>query len=238
MAKRQTAITFETVREIGLALPDVTEEIARSESALRAVEQRLSRQADHLLFASSRDRDAIVGSGGARATVVPNDRWVRATRRRAELDSLLTVFVLVDGAPVKGDGILLQIFTETVIGPIFFEIIQRKGNEGFGEGNFGALFRSRDYQRVLRRLLVHAHAVVLDLDQQPVAGPHFVRRLGGDAVELDATAFAGFGGQGLLFAGEALARALPAEAEGVVVNLLEARARRQPPEAATGGRYR
>src|SRR5205085_7085095 len=42
--------------------------------------------------------------------------------------------ILLDGAPAK-DEMLLQIFTTTVIGPIFFEIIQRKGNEGFGEGN-------------------------------------------------------------------------------------------------------
>ncbi len=44
--------------------------------------------------------------------------------------------------PQKGEGLLLQIFTKNVIGPIFFEIIQRKGNEGFGEGNFRALFES------------------------------------------------------------------------------------------------
>jgi 4-hydroxyphenylpyruvate dioxygenase len=43
--------------------------------------------------------------------------------------------ILVDGAPTEGQGLLLQIFTQNVIGPIFFEIIQRKGNEGFGEGN-------------------------------------------------------------------------------------------------------
>ena len=48
--------------------------------------------------------------------------------------------ILIDGEPGVGRGLLLQIFTETVIGPIFFEIIQRKGNEGFGEGNFRALF--------------------------------------------------------------------------------------------------
>jgi 3-oxoadipyl-CoA thiolase len=45
----------------------------------------------------------------------------------------------MDGAPTEGQGLLLQIFTQNVIGPIFFEIIQRKGNEGFGEGNFKAL---------------------------------------------------------------------------------------------------
>ena len=39
--------------------------------------------------------------------------------------------ILVDGAPTEGQGLLLQIFTQNVIGPIFFEIIQRKGNEGF-----------------------------------------------------------------------------------------------------------
>jgi len=49
----------------------------------------------------------------------------------------------IDGAPAKGGGLLLQIFTQTVIGPIFFEIHpQRRGNEGFGEGNFRALFES------------------------------------------------------------------------------------------------
>ena len=48
---------------------------------------------------------------------------------------------------------MLQIFTETVIGPIFFEIIQRKGNEGFGEGNFKALFESIEEDQVRRGVL-------------------------------------------------------------------------------------
>jgi 4-hydroxyphenylpyruvate dioxygenase len=47
--------------------------------------------------------------------------------------------VLIDGDP---EGYLLQIFTQNAIGPIFFEIIQRKNHQSFGEGNFGALFRS------------------------------------------------------------------------------------------------
>jgi len=57
--------------------------------------------------------------------------------------------ILIDGDPETKQRLLLQIFTETNIGPIFFEIIQRKGNEGFGEGNFQALFESieRDQQR-------------------------------------------------------------------------------------------
>jgi 4-hydroxyphenylpyruvate dioxygenase len=54
--------------------------------------------------------------------------------------------VLVDG---DDEGYLLQIFTKNLIGPIFVEIIQRENHLSFGEGNFGALFRSieRDQQK-------------------------------------------------------------------------------------------
>jgi 4-hydroxyphenylpyruvate dioxygenase len=50
-------------------------------------------------------------------------------------------------------GLLLQIFTENTVGPIFFEVIQRKGNEGFGEGNFKALFESLELDQVRRGIL-------------------------------------------------------------------------------------
>jgi len=58
--------------------------------------------------------------------------------------------ILIDGAPETGGGLLLQIFTENMVGPIFFEIIQRKGNEGFGEGNFKALFESIELDQIRR----------------------------------------------------------------------------------------
>jgi 4-hydroxyphenylpyruvate dioxygenase len=65
--------------------------------------------------------------------------------------------ILIDGSPTndrKGrGGLLLQIFTRTVIGPIFFEIIQRKGDEGFGEGNFRALFESIERDQVKRGVI-------------------------------------------------------------------------------------
>ena len=61
--------------------------------------------------------------------------------------------ILMDGAPTEGQGLLLQIFTQNVIGPIFFEIIQRKGNEGFGEGNFKALFESIELDQIKRGVL-------------------------------------------------------------------------------------
>ena len=63
------------------------------------------------------------------------------------LDELKKRKILIDGAP---DDLLLQIFTENQIGPIFFEIIQRKGNQGFGEGNFKALFESIELDQIRR----------------------------------------------------------------------------------------
>jgi 4-hydroxyphenylpyruvate dioxygenase len=61
--------------------------------------------------------------------------------------------ILMDGAPTENGGRLLQIFTSTVIGPIFYEIIQRKGDEGFGEGNFQALFESMEEDQIKRGTL-------------------------------------------------------------------------------------
>jgi 4-hydroxyphenylpyruvate dioxygenase len=61
--------------------------------------------------------------------------------------------ILLDGAPQNGEGLLLQIFTENMIGPIFFELIQRKGAEGFGEGNFRALFESIELDQIRRGVL-------------------------------------------------------------------------------------
>jgi 4-hydroxyphenylpyruvate dioxygenase len=59
--------------------------------------------------------------------------------------------ILIDGEGVVDGGetrILLQIFSKTVIGPIFFEFIQRKGDDGFGEGNFKALFESIEREQI------------------------------------------------------------------------------------------
>lgn len=70
-----------------------------------------------------------------------------------DLDRLKALRILVDGAPTEGQGLLLQIFTQDAIGPVFFEIIQRKGNEGFGEGNFKALFESIEEDQIRRGVL-------------------------------------------------------------------------------------
>jgi 4-hydroxyphenylpyruvate dioxygenase len=61
--------------------------------------------------------------------------------------------ILMDGEHDGEIGLLLQIFTKNAIGPIFFEIIQRKGNQGFGEGNFKALFESIEADQIKRGVL-------------------------------------------------------------------------------------
>ena len=70
-----------------------------------------------------------------------------------DLERLKKNDILIDGDPENGDGLLLQIFTTTNIGPIFFEIIQRKGNQGFGEGNFKALFESIELDQIRRGVI-------------------------------------------------------------------------------------
>jgi len=77
----------------------------------------------------------------------------RVTGHRENLEELRRRRILIDGNGSNAEGILLQIFTANVIGPIFFEIIQRKGNEGFGEGNFKALFESIELDQIRRGVI-------------------------------------------------------------------------------------
>ena len=69
-----------------------------------------------------------------------------------DLERLRKNRILIDGN-IGDEGILLQIFTENMFGPIFFEIIQRKGNEGFGNGNFQALFESIELDQIRRGVI-------------------------------------------------------------------------------------
>jgi len=59
--------------------------------------------------------------------------------------------ILLDGTTANGEKrLLLQIFSQTLLGPVFFEFIQRKADEGFGEGNFKALFESLERDQIRR----------------------------------------------------------------------------------------
>jgi 4-hydroxyphenylpyruvate dioxygenase len=72
-----------------------------------------------------------------------------------DIDALRQRNILVDGQPGE---LLLQIFSENQLGPIFFEFIQRKGNEGFGEGNFKALFETMELDQMRRGVLAPQQA--------------------------------------------------------------------------------
>src|SRR5665213_1337665 len=74
----------------------------------------------------------------------------RLPGHREDLSRLRRDKILIDGGAA---GLLLQIFTETAIGPVFYEIIERRGDDGFGEGNFKALFESIELDQMQRGVL-------------------------------------------------------------------------------------
>ena len=98
---------------------------------------------------------------GVEFMTAPPDAYYEMSRQRVKdheepLDQMRKHGILIDGEGVVDGGttrILLQIFSKTVIGPIFFEFIQRKGDDGFGEGNFKALFESIEADQFARGTL-------------------------------------------------------------------------------------
>ena len=94
----------------------------------------------------------------------PPETYYRMSHDRVKgheepIEALKKHGILIDGEGVLDGGmtkILLQIFSKTVIGPIFFEFIQRKGDDGFGEGNFKALFESIEMDQIERGVLKEA----------------------------------------------------------------------------------
>jgi 4-hydroxyphenylpyruvate dioxygenase len=104
--------------------------------------------------------DAIADNGLRFMPKPPMTYYTLSQRRVAghtePLEAMAKHGILIDGEGVVDGGetrILLQIFSKTVIGPIFFEFIQRKGDDGFGEGNFRALFESIEQDQIDRGVL-------------------------------------------------------------------------------------
>jgi 4-hydroxyphenylpyruvate dioxygenase len=102
--------------------------------------------------------DALQMSGVPLMTA-PNDIYYAMLEERLPghgepVNELQTRGILLDGNTRNGDKrLLLQIFSETLLGPVFFEFIQRKDDEGFGEGNFKALFESLERDQIRRGTL-------------------------------------------------------------------------------------
>lgn len=78
----------------------------------------------------------------------------RLPQHGEDVPALQTRGILLDGVATGGERrLLLQIFSQTLLGPVFFEFIQRKGDDGFGEGNFKALFESLERDQIRRGVL-------------------------------------------------------------------------------------
>jgi 4-hydroxyphenylpyruvate dioxygenase len=92
--------------------------------------------------------------GGFRFLTVPHTYYEAVPTRvkgvTEDLGEMEELGILLDG---EGEGYLLQIFSEEILGPFFFEYIQRKGNKGFGEGNFRALFEAIERDQIKRGVL-------------------------------------------------------------------------------------
>ena len=110
----------------------------------------------HLAFATS---DIINGiktyrSRGFKFLNVPPTYYdvvpTRVPGVKEDLSVLKELGILLDG---EGGGYLMQLFTEELIGPFFLEFIERKGNDGFGEGNFTALFEAIERDQIKRGVL-------------------------------------------------------------------------------------
>ena len=96
---------------------------------------------------------------GVPLMTAPNDVYYEMLEERVPghgqpIAELQTRGILLDGSTEGGKPrLLLQIFSGTMLGPVFFEFIQRKGDDGFGEGNFKALFQSIERDQIRRGVL-------------------------------------------------------------------------------------
>ncbi|MEZ5811375.1 MAG: 4-hydroxyphenylpyruvate dioxygenase [Rhizobiaceae bacterium] len=141
--------------KIRIPLNESTDDKSQIESYLRKYNgegiQHIAVGTDAIYDATDRLAD-----NGLKFMPGPPQAYYRMSKERVHghdepLDRMAKHGILIDGEGVVGGGetrILLQIFSKTVIGPIFFEFIQRKGDEGFGEGNFRALFESIEREQI------------------------------------------------------------------------------------------
>jgi 4-hydroxyphenylpyruvate dioxygenase len=117
----------------------------------------------HIALGTDRIYDATdaLAANGLQFMPSPPDAYYQRSLRRVRghtepIDRMKQHGILIDGEGVVDGGttkILLQVFSKNVIGPIFFEFIQRKGDDGFGEGNFKALFESIEEDQIRRGVL-------------------------------------------------------------------------------------
>ncbi len=146
--------------KIRIPLNESTDDKSQIEEYLRKYKgegiQHIAVGTDEIYDATDR-----LAANGLRFMPGPPDTYYQKSHERVigheePIERMARHGILIDGEGVVDGGmtkILLQIFSKTVIGPIFFEFIQRKGDEGFGEGNFRALFESIEEDQIRRGVL-------------------------------------------------------------------------------------
>ncbi|MFC3630992.1 4-hydroxyphenylpyruvate dioxygenase [Paracoccus angustae] len=146
--------------KIRIPINESTDDHSQIEEYLREYKgegiQHIAIATEDIYSGTDRIRDA-----GMEFMPGPPDTYYEMSHKRVKgheepIERMKKHGILIDGEGVVGGGetrILLQIFSKTVIGPIFFEFIQRKGDDGFGEGNFRALFESIEEDQVRRGVL-------------------------------------------------------------------------------------
>lgn len=117
--------------------------------------QHIALQTDDLIASV----DALRAAGVPLMTPPPPSYYEMLDRRLPghglDVAALAARGILVDGDTRNGHRLLLQIFSEPLLGPVFFEFIERRGEDGFGEGNFKALFESMERDQLRRGLLAN-----------------------------------------------------------------------------------
>lgn len=142
--------------QITIPLNEATEEASQIEEFIREFK---GEGIQHIALAVDDIYDAVETLKGQKVNFLdtPDTYYEMIADRvpwhKEDLAQLQKHKILLDGAPDPAGGLLLQIFTENTIGPAFFEVIQRKGNSGFGEGNFKALFESIELDQIRRGTL-------------------------------------------------------------------------------------
>ncbi|WP_158970548.1 4-hydroxyphenylpyruvate dioxygenase [Chachezhania sediminis] len=146
--------------KIRIPINESTDEHSQIEEYLREYK---GEGIQHIAVASENIYDStdLIADAGMEFMPAPPSTYYEMSHKRVPghtepLDRMEGRGILIDGEGVVNGGmtrILLQIFSKTVIGPIFFEFIQRKGDDGFGEGNFRALFESIEEDQIRRGVL-------------------------------------------------------------------------------------
>ena len=118
--------------------------------------QHIAVGTDAIYDATKRWRPTACSSCPGRRMHITRRVFMRVRGHDEPIERMKKHGILIDGEGVVDGGatkILLQVFSKTVIGPIFFEFIQRKGDDGFGEGNFKALFELIEEDQIRRGVL-------------------------------------------------------------------------------------